>query len=131
MDFPKECFYSKEHTWLKLSQDFNESRTGLVGITDFAQNELGEIVYVDLPNRESIFKQNEVFGSVEAIKTVSDLFMPVSAKVLEVNKSLLQAPTLVNSDPFNGGWMIKIQVENIEEIENLMDSESYKNMVNL
>ncbi|NBA78861.1 glycine cleavage system protein GcvH [Emticicia sp. ODNR4P] len=125
MEIPEELYYSKEHTWLKI-----ENQIGIIGITEFAQSELGEIVYVDLPNNEYKFSQNEIFGSVEALKTVSDLFMPISGKVIETNKQLLKEPTLVNSDPFVTGWMMKIEIINIEEVKNLLSAEQYKQAIN-
>lgn len=121
MNFPENVKYHIEHTWINV-----DGEIGIIGITDFAQKELGEIVYVDLPNVGSSFDQDEIFGSVEAIKTVSDLFMPVSGKILEINNNLLKNPTLVNSDPFSQGWMIKIQLTNVSEIENLMNNQDYK-----
>lgn len=125
MNIPNDLYFSKEHTWVRI-----ENNIGTIGITDFAQSELGEIVYADVPNLGYNFKQNEVFGSVEAIKTVSDLFMPLSGKVIETNKLLLKEPTLVNSEPFANGWMIKIEIENSQEIENLLTAEQYANLTN-
>ena len=121
MQFPNDYKYSKEHTWILVEGD-----TGTVGITEFAQSELGEIVYVDLPNIGKSFKQNEVFGSVEAIKTVSDLFMPVAGEVTAVNTGLKEKPTLVNEDPFAGGWMLKIEISNPDEVNNLLSAEQYR-----
>jgi glycine cleavage system H protein len=120
MNFPEDLKYSKEHTWLRISDNI-----GIIGITEFAQSELGEIVYADLPNDGFSFEQDKVFGSVEAIKTVSDLFMPVSGKVIETNKKLLQTPTFVNDDPYGEGWMMKIEITNPAEIENLLDATAY------
>ena len=120
MDFPNDLYYSKEHTWVRI-----ENNVGTIGITSFAQNELGEIVFVDLPNLGYSFQQDEVFGSVEAIKTVSDLFMPLSGKITETNKQLLKEPTLVNSDPFNNGWLIKIEIQDSNEIIKLFTPEQY------
>ncbi len=120
MQFPNELKYSKEHTWLLV-----EGETGTVGITEFAQSELGEIVYVDLPAIGKSFKQDEVFGSVEAIKTVSDLFMPVAGDVVEINKEVVQQPALVNESPFEKGWMLKIKITNAGEIDKLLTSEQY------
>lgn len=125
MNIPNDLYFSKEHTWVRI-----ENNIGTIGITDFAQSELGEIVYVDVPNVGYNLKQDEVFGSVEAIKTVSDLFMPLSGKVIETNKLLLKEPTLVNSEPFANGWMIKIEIENSQEIENLLTAEQYANLTN-
>jgi glycine cleavage system H protein len=126
MNLPKDLKYSKEHTWLRIDGNF-----GTIGITEFAQSELGEIVYVDLPNIAYEFKQDAVFGSVEAIKTVSDLFMPISGKVIETNKKLLQEPTLVNTDPYGDGWMMKIEVANMEELQNLLSTEQYLQNIKL
>lgn len=120
MDFPNDLYYSKEHTWIRI-----ENNVGTIGITSFAQNELGEIVFVDLPNLGYSFQQDEVFGSVEAIKTVSDLFMPLSGKITETNKQLLKEPALVNSDPFNNGWLIKIEIQDSNEIIKLFTPEQY------
>nr|WP_314492179.1 glycine cleavage system protein GcvH [uncultured Chryseobacterium sp.] len=125
MELPKDLHYSKEHTWVRI-----DNKTATVGITAFAQNELGEIVYVDLPNVNYNFKQDEVFGSVEAIKTVSDLFMPLSGKIIETNEQLLKEPTLVNSNPFDNGWMVKIEIEDLRETENLLTAEQYAQLNN-
>ncbi|OJY91205.1 MAG: glycine cleavage system protein H [Sphingobacteriales bacterium 40-81] len=125
MEFPNDLKYSKEHTWISV-----QGNIGIIGITEFAQSELGEIVYADLPNLGYSFQQDEVFGSVEAIKTVSDLFMPVSGKIIEINKQLLQEPTLINSEPFENGWLIKIEIKDIAELENLLTSNQYKELTN-
>lgn len=124
MNFPKELFYSKEHTWICV-----ENNIGTIGITEFAQSELGEIVFADLPNNGSSFNQDEVFGSVEAVKTVSDLFMPVSGKVIESNQVLLKAPTLINDNPFGDGWLIKIEIQDESELKNLLSAEQYKQII--
>lgn len=126
MIFPENLRYTKEHTWLKI-----DGNDGIIGITEFAQSELGEILYVDLPNVGAKFKQNVVFGSVEAIKTVSDLFMPISGKVVEINKTLLKEPTLVNSSPYEEGWMMKIDIETIDESGNLMEALIYQKLTGL
>tara|TARA_R110002051_G_scaffold289275_1_gene352262 strand:+ start:1409 stop:1789 length:381 start_codon:yes stop_codon:yes gene_type:complete len=123
METSNNLYFSKEHTWIKI-----ENETGTVGITTFAQSELGEIVYVDLPNIGDEFNQDEVFGSVEALKTVSDLFMPLSGEIIGVNESLIDNPTFVNAKPFTEGWMIKIQIENKEELDNLLSLEEYKEL---
>ena len=125
MELLKDLYYSKEHTWVRI-----ENKIATVGITAFAQKELGEIVYVDLPNVNHNFKQDEVFGSVEAIKTVSDLFMPLSGKIIETNEQLLKEPTLVNSNPFDNGWMVKIEIEDLRETENLLTAEQYAQLNN-
>ncbi|WP_324756273.1 glycine cleavage system protein GcvH [Sphingobacterium thalpophilum] len=125
MEFPTDRKYSKEHTWISV-----QDNTGTIGITEFAQSELGEIVYADLPNIGYSFQQDEVFGSVEAVKTVSDLFMPVSGKIIETNQRLLKEPTLINSEPFGNGWLIKIEIKDVTELENLLTSNQYKELTN-
>ena len=124
MQFPNELKYSKEHTWLLV-----EGNTGTVGITEFAQSELGEIVYVDLPSVGKQFKKDEVFGSVEAVKTTSDLFMPVSGEVLEINTSLKDNAPLVNTASFTEGWMIKIKLLDVKEANELLDAQAYESLV--
>lgn len=125
MEFPNDLKYSKEHTWISVQDNI-----GTIGITEFAQSELGEIVYADLPNVGYSFQQDEVFGSVEAVKTVSDLFMPVSGKIIETNDLLLKAPTLINDNPYKDGWLIKIEIKDITELENLLTSNQYKELTN-
>lgn len=125
MNFPDTLKYHRENTWLKVEGD-----TATIGITEFAQSELGEIVYVDLPNIGNAYKQDEVFGTVEAVKTVSDLFITVSGIIAETNSKLNTEPTHVNIEPFGEGWMIKIKIENKAELENLLTSEQYKTTVN-
>ncbi|HEX5152848.1 MAG TPA: glycine cleavage system protein GcvH [Parafilimonas sp.] len=124
MQFPSDYKYSKEHTWIKI-----EGQTGTIGITEFAQSELGEIVYVDLPSVGKQFKKDEIFGSVEAIKTTSDLFMPVSGEVIETNAALKDDATLVNSASFTDGWMIKIILSDSKEIDTLLNAGSYEKIV--
>lgn len=121
MNFPAELKYSKEHEWVKV-----EGNTGTIGITDFAQKELGDIVYVDINTIGETVTKDAVFGTVEAVKTVSDLFMPVSGKVLEQNAALNDNPESVNKDPYNSGWMVKIEFTNASELDGLMDAETYK-----
>lgn len=123
MNFPENLLYSKEHTWLQV-----EGQTGTIGITEFAQSELGEIVYVELPQIGQVFKADEIFGSVEAVKTTSDLFMPVFGKVIEVNSALTKEPELVNSDPFLKGWMIKVEINNPSETSKLLNASAYKEL---
>ncbi|WP_026753634.1 MULTISPECIES: glycine cleavage system protein GcvH [Flavobacteriaceae] len=125
MEASNNLYFSKEHTWIKIEND-----TGTIGITTFAQSELGEIVYVDLPSVGDEFEQDEVFGSVEALKTVSDLFMPLSGEVTAVNENLLENPTLVNEKPFSEGWMVKIKVSNLNELSNLLSHEAYQKSIN-
>ena len=127
MGFPNDLCYSKEHTWIRV-----ENNIGTIGITEFAQSELGEIVYVDLPNPKMgySFEKDKIFGSVEAVKTVSDLFIPVSGKVIATNEMLLQNPTLVNSNPYNEGWLIKIEIQDSNEIKSLLTAEQYAHITN-
>ncbi len=124
MNIPSNLKYTKEHEWIRFEGD-----VAYVGITDYAQSELGEIVFVDVDSIGEVIGQNEVFGSVEAVKTVSDLNMPVTGEVLEFNEELNDQPELVNNDPYGQGWMIKIKVENPAEIENLLDAEGYKSII--
>lgn len=125
MNFPEDLKYSKEHTWIKI-----ENQIGIVGISDFAQNQLGEIVYVDLPNIGDEFDQDEVFGSIEALKTVSDLFMPVSGEVIEINEAINDNPEEVNSVPYTTGWLIKIKPKNLSELDTLLNNEDYSETTN-
>lgn len=125
MNFPSDVRYTKEHEWIKLV----DGNTAIVGITDFAQKELGDIVYVDIPAIGKALNADEVFGTVEAVKTVSDLFLPVAATVLEVNSKLEKQPELVNTDPYGDGWMVKIVVSSIVDVEALMDAATYENLV--
>ena len=124
MNIPSNLRYTKEHEWIRV-----EGEEAYVGITDYAQSELGEIVFVDINTEGEVVAQNEVFGSVEAVKTVSDLNMPVEGEVLEVNETINDQPELVNNDPYGEGWMIKIKVENQDEIENLLDAEGYQSII--
>ena len=124
MEFPKELKYSKDHEWLKIEGD-----VAYIGITEFAQAELGDIVFVDIDTNGEELEKEEVFGSIEAVKTVSDLFMPISGEVLVSNEKLEDAPELINSDPYGDGWIIKIAVSDITELDSLLDSDSYKELV--
>lgn len=124
MNFPSNLYYTKDHEWVRVEGD-----VAYIGITDFAQKELGDIVYVDIPSKGKTVAQHEVFGTVEAVKTVSDLFMPLSGEVLEINAQLDGAPELVNSDPYGDGWMIKCSIANPSEIEGLMSAEAYQGLV--
>lgn len=126
MQFPNDYKYSKEHTWLKLLDNQQAS----IGITEFAQSELGEIVYVDLPSIGKQFKKDEVFGSVEAVKTTSDLFMPVSGEVVEINTTLKDNAPLVNTASFTDGWMIKVKLIDNTEADTLLDAKAYESLVN-
>lgn len=124
MNFPAELRYTKDHEWIKL-----EGNTATIGITDFAQHELGDIVYVDINTTGKTLAAEEVFGTVEAVKTVSDLFLPVAGTILEVNSLLEKQPELVNTDPYGDGWMIKMTVSNVADVEALMSSEAYAALV--
>jgi len=121
MNFPADLKYSKEHEWVRV-----EGNTGTIGITDFAQKELGDIVYVEVESVGENFDKDAVFGTVEAVKTVSDLFMPIAGKVLEKNSALNDKPETVNTDPYGQGWMIKIEIKDAAELSGLMDAEAYK-----
>jgi glycine cleavage system H protein len=124
MNIPANFKYTKDHEWIELS-----GNTATVGITDFAQGELGDIVYVDISSVGKSIAQHEVFGTVEAVKTVSDLFMPVSGKVLEFNSGLEAAPETVNSDPYGKGWMVKVELSNPAEVEGLLSAAQYKELI--
>ena len=121
MNIPQNLKYTKDHEWIRLEGD-----QAYVGITDYAQSELGEIVFVDINTVGETVGQNEVFGSVEAVKTVSDLNMPVTGEVLELNEELDSAPELVNNDPYGKGWIIRIAVKDAAELDSLMDSKAYQ-----
>jgi glycine cleavage system H protein len=121
MNFPSDLKYSKEHEWVRV-----EGNTATVGITDFAQKELGDIVYVEIETVGETVAKDAVFGTVEAVKTVSDLFMPVSAKITGKNEALNDAPEAVNNDPYGAGWMVKVELTNPAELNDLMDAEAYK-----
>ena len=125
MNFPQDLRYTSDHEWVRIA----EGNTAYVGITDFAQGELGDIVYIDIDTVGNEVNTNDVFGSVEAVKTVSDLFMPVDGKVLEVNATLDGTPDLVNSDPYGEGWIIKIEMNDPTQLEGLMDAAAYENSV--
>lgn len=124
MEFPQELKYTKDHEWIRFEGDI-----AIVGITDHAQNELGDIVYVDVPTIGETLAQNDVFGSVEAVKIVSDLYLPVSGEILEINPSLDAAPELVNSDPYGEGWMIKVKVGDTSEAGELLSADEYKQLI--
>lgn len=124
MNVPEGLKYTKDHEWIKIDGDI-----ATVGITDFAQGELGDIVYVDVETVDESIDKNEVFGSVEAVKTVSDLFMPLSGEVAEFNELLEDAPEKVNTDPYGEGWMIKIKLSDSLEIDALLDADGYKEII--
>ncbi len=124
MNFPENLKYTKDHEWIKL-----DGTLATVGITEFAQSELGDIVYVEIETEGETLAKEEIFGTVEAVKTVSDLFMPVSGKVVEFNKALEAAPDKVNTDPYGDGWMIKIELSNAAEASELLDAAAYKQLI--
>lgn len=124
MNFPSELRYSKDHEWVRVEGD-----TAIVGITDFAQSQLGDIVFVDVTTEGETLAQNDVFGTIEAVKTVSDAFLPVGGKIVEFNEALNDSPEAVNKDPYGAGWMVKVKMSNPAEIDSLMDSEGYKAMI--
>jgi glycine cleavage system H protein len=121
---PEALKYTKDHEWIKV-----EGNTATIGITDFAQGELGDIVYVDVSSVGKQIAQHEVFGTVEAVKTVSDLFMPISGKVMEFNKALDATPEKVNSDPYGDGWMVKVEITNASEVSGLLSAVQYKELI--
>ena len=124
MNFPQNLKYTKDHEWISIDGD-----TATIGITDFAQHELGDIVYVDIDSKGKSLAAETVFGTVEAVKTVSDLFLPVSGTITEVNPLLESEPEKVNSDPYGDGWLVKMKVDNPEDTNQLMDTEAYQKLV--
>ena len=124
MNIPADLKYTKDHEWVKL-----EGTIATIGITDFAQSELGDIVYVEVETLDESLDQDEVFGTVEAVKTVSDLFLPMSGKIIELNEDLDQEPELVNSDPYGKGWMIKVEVSDPSQCDGLLDAGAYEELV--
>jgi glycine cleavage system H protein len=124
MNFPSELKYTKDHEWVRV-----EGNVATIGITDFAQKELGDIVYVDVTTIGETVAREEIFGTVEAVKTVSDLFMPISGKVLEMNKDIDSAPESVNNDAYGKGWMIKVSIDNAAELADLLSADAYKALI--
>jgi glycine cleavage system H protein len=124
MEFPKELKYSKDHEWLRV-----EGGNAYIGITEFAQGELGDIVFVDVDTEGEELEKEEVFGSIEAVKTVSDLFMPIKGEVLSFNKKLEDDPELINTDPYGEGWVIKIAISDVSELDELLDASAYQELV--
>ncbi len=124
MNFPAELKYTKDHEWVRV-----EGTEAYIGITDFAQRELGDIVYVDINTLGKTVNSEQVFGTVEAVKTVSDLYMPLSGTILEINAALDTQPELVNSDPYGDGWMVKISISNANDLESLLNSDAYKALI--
>ncbi len=124
MNLPSDLKYTKDHEWIKIDGDI-----ATVGITDFAQNELGDIVYVEVETLDETLDKDEVFGTVEAVKTVSDLFLPLSGEIIEFNEALEDAPEKVNSDPYGEGWMVKIKISDSSEVDGLLSATEYKEIV--
>jgi glycine cleavage system H protein len=124
MNFPETLKYTPEHEWIRVEGDY-----GVVGITDFAQGELGDIVFVDINTVGQTIAKDAVFGSVEAVKTVSDLFLPVTGEIVEFNSKLESSPELVNNDPYGDGWMVKIKITNPDELKSLLSADAYKSLI--
>lgn len=124
MNIPADLKYSKDHEWIRIEGDI-----AVIGITDFAQSELGDIVYVEVETVDETLDRNEIFGTVEAVKTVSDLFLPLSGEIIEFNENLESEPENVNTDPYGEGWMIKLKYSNPEELDDLMDDAAYKSHI--
>ncbi len=124
MNIPAELKYTKDHEWIKINGEIVT-----VGITDFAQSELGDIVYVEVETVDETLEAEEVFGTVEAVKTVSDLFLPVAGEIIEFNEGIADAPELVNEDPYGEGWMIKIKVSNVKDLDSLLSADAYKDLI--
>jgi glycine cleavage system H protein len=124
MEIKSELKYTKDHEWIQI-----EGNDAIIGITDYAQSELGDIVFVEIETIGDDLKKEEIFGSVEAVKTVSDLFTPLSGKIIEINEALEDNPELVNNDPYGEGWIIKMEIKDLSEIEDLLDADSYKDLI--
>ena len=120
----EQLLFTKEHEWIKIDGD-----TALIGITDYAQSELGDIIFVELPEVDDSFTNNDVFGTIEAVKTVADLFMPVSSKIIEVNSNIEDSPELINTHPQSDGWIVKVSIEDASELESLLTLDEYKKMI--
>jgi len=123
MEYPTSLRYTKDHEWIRLEGDI-----ATVGITDFAQGELGDIVFVDIPTQGETLAAEEVFGSVEAVKTVSDLYLPIDGEVIEVNPAIDNQPDLVNTDPYGQGWMVRVKVTSVADVEALLDADAYRKL---
>jgi len=124
MEIKPELKYTKDHEWIKV-----EGNVATIGITDYAQGELGDIVYVEIEALDEELQKEEIFGSVEAVKTVSDLFLPVSGKITHINESLEDNPELINEDPYNKGWIIKMEIQTPSELDELLDADSYQELI--
>ncbi len=124
MIIPEELFYTKEHEWAKIKENI-----AVVGVTDFAQSQLGDIIFIEFPNIGDEFKKDDVFGEIEAVKTVSELYIPLSGKIIEINIELEDSPEKVNSDPYGDGWIIKVELSRMDEKSNLMKPSAYKELI--
>ena len=124
MNFPENLKYTKEHEWVSMDGD-----VATIGVTEFAQSELGDIVFVEIETEGETLNQDEVFGTIEAVKTVSDLFMPISGEIVAINTNLEDAPESVNESPYEEGWMVKIKASDMSEIDGLMDADAYKSLI--
>lgn len=124
MNIPENLKYTKDHEWVRV-----EGNIATVGITDFAQSELGDIVFVEIDTEDEELAQEDIFGTIEAVKTVSDLYMPLSGTIIEVNENLESQPELVNKDPYDGGWMVKVEIKDKAEIDKLLSAEQYKALI--
>jgi glycine cleavage system H protein len=125
MNIPEELKYTKEHEWVRIEND-----EAYVGVTDFAQGELGDIVYVEIETLGETLDKEEAFGTIEAVKTVSDLFMPLSGEIIEINEELENSPEIINQEPYKGGWMIKMKISNPDEINELLSAKQYADIIN-
>ncbi len=124
MNVPDNLKYTNDHEWVKIDNDI-----AIVGITDFAQSELGDIVYVEIDTKGDLIEKDSVFGTVEAVKTVSDLFMPLTGEILEINSAIEETPEIINNEPYESGWIIKIKIEDINQIRDLLDSRGYLEVI--
>ncbi len=124
MNHPKNLMYTSEHEWVKL-----DGNIATIGITDFAQSELGDIIFLEFPNIDEHFSSGDVFGTIEAVKTVSDMYMPLTGKIIDINEDLNDSPEKVNDDPYKNGWMVKIQIEDNIDKSELLDSQSYTELI--
>ena len=124
MNIPDDIKYTNEHEWVKIDND-----TAIIGVTDFAQSELGDIVFVEFPNIGDSFSQNDVFGTIEAVKTLADLYLPLSGKIISINNEIENTPELINEDPYNNGWLVKIKFNNLSEYDNLLSNTDYEKLI--
>ncbi len=124
MNFPENLKYTSDHEWIRV-----ENKTGWIGITDYAQSELGDVVFVEIPGKGTKIVQGKSFGTIEAVKAVSDLFAPASGEIIEINEQIKEHPEVVNKDPYGAGWMVKISIDNAEQLSKLLDVQAYKSLI--